>query len=205
MVANPGDDEKGFSAWMDMAGHEGSRVFDGETLVPKHEWADKGVTGGVFRLAFVPMSDKEMVCYAQVVPLNLEDFRAGLLTLELQETFSGVAAIRLQQHTRVQLCPREGPDTRAGFATLPFLVIPGPDNEQYELPDSDALRQEVAGTLRSVGVPRKLGIKEYTEAAKVQNPPKAATPDIMWPEFTLPARGNNANGEYNNVQLYPGV
>ena len=49
VVANPGDDKKGFTAWMDMANHPGSRIMDGETVVEKHEWAEKGVTGGAFR------------------------------------------------------------------------------------------------------------------------------------------------------------
>ena len=199
IVANPGDDEKGFTAWMDMASHPGSRIMDGETVVEKHEWAGKGITGGSFRLAFVPVSAEEMLCYAQVTPTNLEDFRARLATIEMQETYSGVVAIKLPQHSRVQLCPREGPNTKAGFATLPFIVTVGPEDAPCELPDSDALRQEVAGTLRSVGNPRKINLKDYTEMVKIRDPPRAPTPDIMWPEFAMPARGNNANGEYNNV------
>ena len=199
MVANPGDDEKGLTAWMDMASHPGSRVMDGETVIEKHEWAAKGITGGAFRLAFVPISAGEMLCYAQVVPTSLEDFRNGLAALEMQETYSGVVAIKLSQHSRVQLCPREDPNTKAGFATLPFIVMVGPEDAPFELPDSDALRQEVAGTLRSVGNPRKVGLKDYIELAKTRDPPKASTPDIMWPEFSMPVRGNNANGEYNKV------
>ena len=199
VVANPGDDEKGFTAWMDMAGHPGSRILDGETVVEKHEWPGRGITGGAFRLAFVPVSGEEMVCYAQVVPVNLEDFRTQLAAIDVLETYSGVVAIKLPQHSRVQLCPREGPNTKAGFATLPFIVMVGPENAPGELPDPDALRQEVAGTLRSVGNPKKINLQEYTELAKARDPPKAKTPDIRWPEFAMPVRGDNANGEYNKV------
>ena len=199
VVANPGDDEKGFTAWYDMASHPGSRIMDGEAVVEKHEWPGKGITGGAFRLAFIPVSAEEMLCYAQVVPVSLEDLRTQLASIDVLETYSGVVAIKLPQHSRVQLCPREGLNTKAGFATLPFIVTVGPEDAPCELPDPDALRQEVAGTLRSVGNPKKINLQEYIELAKAWDPPKAKTPDIRWPEFAMPVRGDNANGEYNKV------
>ena len=46
---------------MDMASHTGSRIMDGETVVEKHEWSEKGITGGAFRLALVPVPGEEML------------------------------------------------------------------------------------------------------------------------------------------------
>ena len=196
MLESPGDDNRGLTAWYDMAACDGVSVrgSDGE-VIEKHNWAAQEITGGAFRLAAVPLSAKEASVYVQVVPLTLEEFRADLVLLELQESFSGLAAIKLGGG-KIPLGPKEPGAMKAGFGVLPFVGINAAMEAEVVLPDSDALKAEMFGTLRAVSAPRCLTQAQWEVSRGSKEPPKGDRPSIMWPLYMAPNRNANAVGKF---------
>ena len=66
--------------------HKGSVVRDiqGE-VITKDKWKDNGVTGGMFCLAFCPVSIYEAAVYLQVAPGSKESFETWLDTKKVPE------------------------------------------------------------------------------------------------------------------------
>ena len=195
MLGSPGDDNRGFTAWYDLAACNGItlRGSDDEVL-EKHTWGDIDVTGGAFRLCVIPVSAGEASIYIQVVPQTLEEFRASLVPLELQETFSGLAAIKLGGD-KIPMGPREPATLKAGFGVLPFVGVNAALDAEVVLPDSDALKAEMFGTLRAVAAPRNLTQAQWEVAKGNKEPPKGDKPPVQWPLYRLPNRNGNVAGK----------
>ena len=205
MLGNPDDDNRGLSAWYDLAACNGItlRGNDDEVL-EKHTWGDYDITGGAFRLAVIPISAGEASIYIQVVPQTLEEFRASLVPLDLQETFSGLAAIKLGGG-KIPLGPREPATLKAGFGVLPFVGVNAALDAEVVLPDSDALKAEMFGTLRAVSAPRNLTQAQWEVAKGSKEPPRGDKPPVQWPLYRLPNRNGNIVGKFdlnleNNVK-----
>ena len=113
MLENPGEDEKGYTAWFPMDLHPGSVIQEegSAEAIPKDKWAEKGIKGGMYRLAFIPLTCREALVYLQVAPVDAETFRKWLEEKNIPEQFSGVPAIRLQATGntpwKIRLGPRE--------------------------------------------------------------------------------------------------
>ena len=125
-LANPGNDERGQTAWYCMSGHQGTTLMQGEEVIPKDEWDKHGVTDGIFRLVFAPISDTEAVIYAAVAPTDFDSFRALLDDKKQPEQFSGVIAIKLPSTGKIQLGPRQSPGMKANMGIIPFLMVNTP-------------------------------------------------------------------------------
>ena len=195
MLGNPDDDNRGLTAWYDLAACNGVTLRDSDDeVVEKHTWSDLAITGGAFRLAVIPISAGEASIYIQVVPQTLEEFRASLVPLDLQETFSGLAAIKLGGG-KIPLGPREPAAMKAGFGVLPFVGINAALDAEVTLPDSDALKAEMFGTLRAVSAPRNLTEAQWEVAKGAKEPPRGDKPAVQWPVYRLPNRNGNAVGK----------
>ena len=195
-LADPGNDEKGQTAWYSLSGHRGTTLMQGEEVIPKDEWDKHGVTDGVFRLVFAPISDAEAVIYAVVAPTDFDSFRALLEDKKLPEQFSGVIAIKLPGTGKIQLGPRESPGMKANMGIIPFLMVNSPEGTRVKLPGQEALRAEVFATLRGVCIPRKItSPADYKDKLKATSFPQGELPKIMWPAYTARTQGNNVNGE----------
>ena len=198
----PGDDEKGLTSLFklnNIAGVVLRESKNNNAIIPKDQWEQRGVPGGYVRLAFVPASVTQACCYAYVYPAPEEELQEMLTKHELSETFSGLPMIQLGNTNMVNLFPRETPAMKAGFGLLPFIGVNQAPGIEVTLPDSDALKRETAGTLRSVGVPKVLKIDQWKKAIKTNNPPPADKPTVIWPEFRGSSTQVSAHGEYNNV------
>ena len=195
-LANPGNDERGQTAWYAMSAHQGTTLMQGEEIIPKDDWDKHGVTDGVFRLVFAPISDSEAVIYAVVAPTGFDSFRALLDAKELPEQFSGVVAIRIPGTGKIQLGPREAAGMKANMGIIPFLMVNAPEETQVKLPDKEALRAEVFAALRGVCIPRKISSRaDYNAKLKATSFPQGDLPKIMWPAYSARTPGNNASGE----------
>lgn len=192
---NPGEDDRGCTAWYQLSAHPGTTLVQGEEVIPKDDWERHGVLDGMFRLFFAPISSREAVVYTQVVPLAADAFRALLEEKKLPENFTGITAIRMPGSSKISLGPQEAPGMKAGMGLLPFLVVNGPEDVEVSLPNQEALRAELFNTLRAVAIPRDIKTpKDYLEKLKSPSPPKAGIPPILWPQYTV-RHGNNAAGE----------
>ena len=204
-LENPGEDNKGFTAWYQVASHAGSSILEGENVIPKDEWERHGITDGMFRLSFAPISSTEAVVYTQIAPVGPEAFRAFLEEKKIPEDFSGVVAIRLPGSTKIALGPQEAKQMKAGLGLLPFLVVNGQEDVAVTLPSQEGLRQELFNALRAVSVPRNIATpKEYENKLKGPDPPKAEIPKILWPKYLVRQEQNTA-GEWNQMSLTCGV
>ena len=199
---DPGDDEKGLTALYKLSELTGvvlRETKNNNAVVPKDQWEQRGVLGGYVRLAFVPVSVTQAACYAYVYPAPEEELQEMLRKHELSESFSGLPMIQLGNTNRVNLFPRETSAMKAGFGLIPFIGVNAAPDVEVTLPDSDALKRETAGTLRSVGVPKVLKLEQWKKAIKTNNPPPADRPTVIWPEFRASGNQMSVHGEYNNV------
>ena len=199
---DPGDDEKGLTALYKLSELTGvvlRETKNNNAVVPKDQWEQRGVLGGYVRLAFVPVSVTQAACYAYVYPAPEEELQEMLRKHELSESFSGLPMIQLGNTNRVNLFPRETSAMKAGFGLIPFIGVNAAPDVEVTLPDSDALKRETAGTLRSVGVPKVLKLEQWKKAIKTNNPPPADRPTVIWPEFRTSGNQMSVHGEYNNV------
>ena len=179
MLQSPDVDNRGLTAWYDMAACDGVTLKgNDDEVVEKHTWGDIDVTGGAFRLAVVPISATEASIYIQVVPQTLEEFRTSLVPLGLHESFSGLAAIKLGGG-KIPLGPREPAAMKAGFGVLPFVGVNAALDAVVVLPDSDALKAEMFGTLRAVSAPRNLTQAQWEVAKESKEPPRGDKPAMQ--------------------------
>ena len=185
-----------------MANHTGTVVAEdggkdqAQVVVAKDKWAEKGVGGGLFRLALAPISSKEAVVYLQIAPGDPETFRARLDVIKIPEQFSGVPAVNMTGTQKIPLGPREPEAMKAGLALLPFLNINAPDDAGVILPTTEHLRREMAGTLRAVCKPKKCpSVKEFKRLLATNNPPQADAPGLLWPLPRAEREPVNALGE----------
>ena len=184
--------------------HEGSVITEtGAGQIQKDKWAENGVKGGMFRLAFAPISCYEAVVYMQVAPVDGETFRAWLDKKKLPEQFSGVPAIRMTDYTKIRLGPREPAEMNAGCAILPFILTNSDQESRVTLPTTEALRREAAATLRSVAKPRSCkGVVEYEKLLKNDSPPRAEIPQVLWPEVPARQQQGGAPGECHTCSQF---
>ena len=187
-LENPAEDERGLTAWYSMAAHEGSVISEdggnpaAPAILAKDKWLEKGVKGGLFRLALAPVSCHEAVIYLQVAPMDPDDYRARLDVLKIPEQYSGAPAVKMTNTARIPLGPREPEAMRAGFALLPLININAAEDAPVTLPSSANLRREMAGTLRNTCKPRKCpSVNEFNKVLAGSSPPAAETPDLLWP------------------------
>ena len=185
-----------------MANHAGTVVAEdggndqAQVSVAKDGWAEKGVGGGLFRLALAPISSKEAVVYLQIAPGDPETFRARLDVIKIPEQYSGVPAVNMTGTQKIPLGPREPEAMKAGLALLPFLNINAPNDTGVILPTTEHLRREMAGTLRAVCKPRKCpSVKEFKKLLASNNPPQADSPGLLWPLPRVERNPVNAMGE----------
>ena len=196
-LENPGEDNKGYTAWYQLSSITGCTLHlpGDDEAIPKDEWERHGVTDGMFRLAFAPISSTEAMVYGQIVPVGPEAFRKLLEDKEIPEDYSGIIAIRLPGSARIALGPQEAKQMKAGLAILPFLVVNGPEDVEVTLPTQEGLKQELFNALRAVSIPRNVtSPKDYEDKLKCEDPPKAEIPKVMWPKY-LCHQGNNASGK----------
>ena len=192
-LENPGEDDRGCTAWFQLSAHEGSVLLQGEDVIPKDEWERHGASDGMFRLFFAPVSSSEAAVYLQVAPETPEDFRNNLETKKIPESFSGVVAIKMPGSTKIRLGPQENKEMKVGMGLIPFIVVNGPEGVEVTLPEQEGLRQELFNILRAVSVPRDIkSPKDYCEKMKAPVPPKAGIPKLHWPPYTVRQATNTA-------------
>ena len=185
---NPAEDERGLTAWFSMAAHAGSVVSeDGgnpatPAIVDKDKWEEKGIKGGLFRLALAPVTCYEAIIYLQVAPMDPDAYRARLDVLKIPEQYSGAPAVKMTNTARIPLGPREPEAMGAGLALLPLININAAEDAAVTLPNTARLRREMAGTLRNVCKPRKCpSVQEFNKVLAGSSPPAAETPQLLWP------------------------
>ena len=169
---------------------------ENQVIIAKDQWDEKGVKGGLFRLALAPISCREAVVYLQVAPMDPEAFRARLEVIKVPEQYSGVPAVNMTGTLKIPLGPREPEAMKAGLALLPFLNINAPEGVGVILPTTEHLRREMAGTLRAVCKPKKCPtVKEFKKLLATNNPPQADAPGLIWPLPRTERDPVNAMGE----------
>ena len=199
-LENPGDDDRGCTAWYQLSAHPGTNFLKEEEIIAKDEWERHGITDGMFRLFFAPITNLEAIIYAQVVPLPGDAFRTLLKEKKIPEHYTGIVAIKVKGTERIQLGPQEKKEMGVGMGLLPFLLVNGEEGVEVTLPDQESLRAELFNSLRAVAIPIPVtSPADYKEKLKSPSPPKAEIPKILWPPYTV--HGNNTAGELCKKKL----
>ena len=177
--------ERALTAWYDMVASLCVVVTTDTGEVDKQDWEDNGIKGGVFRLAVVPITTEEAVVYLQVVPMDLQAFRAHLRKLRQDEFMTQLAA-RLPEVGKVQLLPREPGVSKAGFGMLPFLWVDTEEGMEVHMPDQEILKKEMFNLLRRVRIPKKTTLAAWMKAKGKESPPGTDAPAVLWPQYQKP-------------------